>query len=1006
MAGWSRRKREMVEKAFYAFLNRCYINSKDYGRVSLGEFIYWGQRYTITQIFDALEADIHDIYILKSRQLGISTLVRALIMFFEGMFPGLKGAIVFDTDQNKQEARAELEVMINDLPKSLKFPAIKGNNRAGLTLSNDSKVLFMSAGVRKSKTSGTLGRSVGLALATLSELCSYDNDDGLEAFEQSLSDVNPDRLYIRESTARGFNRWWEIWNEARKDSLHKKCIFLGWFTKDSQRIEQGTVDFEVYGKVPPTTKEIAKIKAVKEQYNFDVSVEQLAWIRRKMDPAAQDDADTGPEFEGSPVRIQEQPWCVVARTMVGTERGIVPIEEAAYCAERTSRGKIIKGGPTGKARIWKVKTKLGYELEATANHPLITADGQQVDLSESLGCRVRLQPPMLNSSAEDCVVSWREPPALCTVKITAEVARFVGLFMGDGSASKDIKRGITCVSICCCGQDGDVVEECSRLFKDVFCVDASVKPYRGWVAVSTGKHCVLEFLRKLELIRNDTLRTMRRVHVPHFIWRSSKPIIREFLRGLFEADGFNAYGTNRVALFSKYPEFIRDIQLLLLAFGITSRAVSMKKKAADGHFYTGNQLELRTAEAIKFNEEIGFISARKRGRYDPVAYEKKWKIKCKGNSKRPYIILEDEIASVEDTGRIEEVWNLTVEGDHLFDANGILTHNTEDEAFQQTGAVFFAQEKLTELTRKHVSNKFKGYMFWAGAEFADMRVYEAENLRMTELKVWEEPDHEGMYVLGADPAYGENENNDRSALQVFRCYSDGLDQVAEYAWPLITTYQLAWVIAGLLGWYGQGRAEIRYILELNGPGMAVFNELKALKQKIDATRSTPAIQEKGLADLFRNVRTYIYTRSDSLGSGYNFHFKTNIGTKVQLMERLRDFVSNGKMRVRSMSLIDEMKTIAREGDSISAPGSMKDDRVFAAALACHAWETKLLSTLLTQRRTRDAEASRRRLSVTDQVMLFNQNHLDDFFKRKQAGRVSERMAMLRNNWRAGAGRRW
>lgn len=639
MAGWSRRKRETVEKAFYAFLDRCYINSKDYGRVCLGESLYWGQRHTITEIFDALEQDIHDIYILKSRQLGISTLVRALIMFFEGMFVGLKGAIVFDTDQNKQEARAELEVMINDLPKNLKFPAIKGNNRAGLTLANDSKVLFMSAGVRKSKTSGTLGRSVGLALATLSELCSYDNDDGLEAFEQSLSDVNPDRLYIRESTARGFNRWWEIWNEARKDPIHKKCIFLGWWCKDSQRIEQDRVDFEIYGKAPPTTKETAKIKAVKEQYGFDVTVEQLAWIRRKMDPAAQDDADTGPEFEGSPVRIQEQPW-------------------------------------------------------------------------------------------------------------------------------------------------------------------------------------------------------------------------------------------------------------------------------------------------------------------------------------------------------------------------------TEDEAFQQTGAVFFAQEKLTDLTRKHVSNKFKGYMFWAGAEFADMRVYEAENLRMTELKVWEEPDHEGVYVLGADPAYGENENNDRSALQVFRCYADGLDQVAEYAWPLITTYQLAWVIAGLLGWYGQGRAEIRYILELNGPGMAVFNELKALKTKIDATRNTPAIQEKGLADLFRNVRTYIYSRTDSLGAGHNWHWKTNLGTKVQIMERLRDFVSNGKMHIRSMSLVDEMKNIAREGDSISAPGSMKDDRVFAAALACHAWETKMLPGLLTQKRTREAEASRRRLSITDQVMLFNQNHLDEFFKRKAVGRTNARLAMMKNNWRAGAGRRW
>lgn len=187
--------------------------------------------------------------------------------------------------------------------------------------------------------------------------------------------------------------------------------------------------------------------------------------------------------------------------------------------------------------------------------------------------------------------------------------------------------------------------------------------------------------------------------------------------------------------------------------------------------------------------------------------------------------------------------------------------------------------------------------------------------------------------------------------------------------------------------------------------MAVFNELKALRQKIDATRNTPAIADKGLADVFKNVRTYVYSRTDSLGSGYNYHFKTNIGTKVQLMERLRDFVSNGKMRVRSMSLIDEMKTIAREGDSISAPGSMKDDRVFAAALACHAWETKMLAALVTQRRTREAEASKRRLSITDQVMLFNQNHFESFFKQKQYSRSIARQQFLRSQVRMG-GRRW
>lgn len=633
MAGWTHQKRLAIEDAFYAYLAQCFVNSKDDGWISLGDHLYDGQRYVITQIFDALEHDKHKIYILKSRQLGISTIIRALTIFLLGVHKGLKGAIVFDTSENKSEARAELEVMINDLPKNLKFPAIKSTNRAGLSLANDSKVLFMSAGVRKSKTSGTLGRSVGLTIAHCSELCSWDNDEGLEAFEQSLSENNPDRLYIYESTARGFNRWWELWHEARKDPHHCVCIFLGWWSKDSQRIDKSDPDFLRYGEQAPSEKELEKIAAVKNKYGVDITPEQLAWVRRKYDPSASQEGDANPEYEANTTRIQEQPW-------------------------------------------------------------------------------------------------------------------------------------------------------------------------------------------------------------------------------------------------------------------------------------------------------------------------------------------------------------------------------TEDEAFQQTGAVFFAPEKLTEMTNKNVSMKYTTWMYGTGIEFTDMKVYKAANARSIELKVWEEPDPEGVYVIGVDPAYGENEDNCRSAIEVIRCYADGCDQVAEYAWPLVNTRQLGWVVASLLGWYGAGHAEARYILELNGPGGAVFNEMRSLRHQIETTSyNDQQIQEKGLKDVFRNVKTYIYTRNDSMGAGNNYHFKTTVSLKVMILERLRDFVSNGMLRVRSMDLVDEMKTIAREGDSIKAPGSMKDDRTIAMALAIHCWEEKVRKSLITQKRTREAEAARKRLSITDQVYLFQQNQLSAFFNRQASNRLREQALARRMAWR-------
>jgi hypothetical protein len=636
MAGWSRQKRLKVERAFYLYLDACVINSKDLGPINLGEHLYEGQRRVITQIFDALEADIRNIWILKSRQLGISTIIRALVIFLLGVHHGLKGAIVFDTDPNKAEAHAEMVTMIGDLPPTLGFPAIKRDNvRLGTTLANDSKLLFMSAGVKKTKGSGTLGRSVGITIAHLSELCSYDNDEGLEAFRNSLSEVHENRLYIYESTARGPNRWKQMWDDARLDPDHNCCIFLGWWCKQSQAIAKTDRDFQKYGVYDVSERELEKIRAVKEKYNHDITIEQLSWIRKHMDPSLQSTGVDDIDYEGNPLRIQEQPW-------------------------------------------------------------------------------------------------------------------------------------------------------------------------------------------------------------------------------------------------------------------------------------------------------------------------------------------------------------------------------TEDEAFQQTGSIFFSAPRLTEQTNNNVSHKWTGYVFNIADEFDSLIVAHAGNHKSVELKVWEPPERGAVYVMGIDTAYGENDKNDSSSFQVLRCFADGIDQVAEYNWPLITTQQYAWVIAATMGWYASEGSEIRYILELNGPGTSVYTELRTLRQRIDAGYRRAEVAEKGLQNIFANVRTFVYSRPDSFGPGHNFHWKTQVQNKVPLMEDLRNFVSNGLLRVRSLSAIEEMKNVSRDGDSIGAQGSMHDDRVFSLGLSCYYWKNAIRQALISGRRTREAEAAKKRLSITDQVYLFQQSMMSDFMARKQT--VRRQQAQAARNWRSGARR--
>lgn len=635
LIGWNAEKVAAFRAQFWLFIKCVLIESKDKGDIILGEHIFRAQEMLLDAIFAGLAVDKHDFKILKSRQLGISTLSRALTLFWIGVHGGLKGYMVFDTAAHAEEARLELVGMIENLPPGFNFPKIRRQNRYMLQLDNGSRITFTQAGVRASKSGGTLGRGSGVNFVHASEMCSWDNDEGLESFLNTLSEEFPNRLYIWESTARGFNMWHDMWETARK-STDSVCVFLGWWSKDNQQISREHPDFQRFGLQPPTDAEMKKIRAVKDQYGWDITPEQLAWIRRKMDPNAEAEGDAPAEYEGTTLKIQEQPW-------------------------------------------------------------------------------------------------------------------------------------------------------------------------------------------------------------------------------------------------------------------------------------------------------------------------------------------------------------------------------TEEEAFQMTGATFFEPEKLTEMANKHASSKFKTYTYTAGIEFVDCRIYPALNAKSVQLKVWEEPENDAVYVISADPAFGANEDNDRSCCQVWRCYADGMDQVAEYAYPMVNTKQFAWVIASLLGHYstvgGTGKADVYLIVELNGPGDSVWMELQSLKHQLRSSYTPKQVEDAGIRNIFQNVKNYIYNRSDSMGVGHNWQWKTNSRLKVSIMERLRDFTSNMMVHFRSLDTLIEMKSITREGDDIAAQGSKKDDRVIAAAMAVRCWEERVRKTLINTRRTRAFEEAKKRMTVRDQVKMFGESQLQSFFKAKTGARLQQAALSRRQSWR-------
>jgi len=271
---------------------------------------------------------------------------------------------------------------------------------------------------------------------------------------------------------------------------------------------------------------------------------------------------------------------------------------------------------------------------------------------------------------------------------------------------------------------------------------------------------------------------------------------------------------------------------------------------------------------------------------------------------------------------------------------------TEDYAFIMTGSSFFSHARCTDQAKvaKQLLPRF--YRFSMGQYFEDTELINSTE-RMATLKVWEEPVDNAYYVIGADPAYGSSDWADRFCIQIYRCYADGLDQVAEFATSELNTYQFAWVVCYLAGAYKNSTLN----LEVNGPGQAVINEMRNLKRQAQTMEPRKA---RGLMDVLSHMQHYLWRRNDSLGGVSNsLGYLTTHSSKERMLNYFKDYFERGMMNVYSMDLLEEMKSIVRDQGSIAAYGRNKDDRVIATALGCVAFAEQLMPRLLQMRMTRD-----------------------------------------------------
>lgn len=311
---------------------------------------------------------------------------------------------------------------------------------------------------------------------------------------------------------------------------------------------------------------------------------------------------------------------------------------------------------------------------------------------------------------------------------------------------------------------------------------------------------------------------------------------------------------------------------------------------------------------------------------------------------------------------------------------------TEAQAFVTSGFSYFPirmlQQDWDAITDWDTGPQFLPFEYIMGDSFFDTQIRqmgEEDPEQRWQLRVWENPVRGAKYVIGMDPAYGRNDWKDNHSISVWRCFSDKLVQVAEYAWADDLTRHATWVLAHLAGNY----EDCIINLEITGPGAVVMQELDSLRAELRKEAHTQMSQDRNFGNFLTAARWYLYQRPDSMGKGYVYNTKTGFESKRRVLQRMKDDYFSRAMLIRSKPLIEEMMSVKQDNNEIGAPGRGKDDRVMAAAFAVSAWREWVQPGMLAMNMTYE-DTMRREAGEVDTGADTVGNMVRNYLKRVEA----------------------
>ncbi len=390
--------------------------------------------------------------------------------------------------------------------------------------------------------------------------------------------------------------------------------------------------------------------------------------------------------------------CVTGDTFVRTADGWERIDSLLGAAFEVMGGDgrlhpVSPAFQTGVKPVYRLRTRSGYEVKLTADHKVLTANRGDVPAAE-----LRVDDLVTLAGAEAACRDLGAGREL----IDPRLAEFVGLVVGDGCLMGEQETALVTLAPEEHLVAGRVLENLNSYKSEHAADGRGARPTTAnspqtTVRVGIASRCVVDVVKRYAEAAAGS--AAKRFTPAAF--RLDRASLAGVLRGLFTADGTVGHcGTKShyVGLDSASAELLRQVQVMLLGFGVKSKLYTNRRVVGqttamlpDGKggakeypVQQVHSLRITRTSRLAFEAEIGFVPG------SP---------KCErlANLNRTVTTYRDSatdrVASLDYLG-VEPVYDLTEPATSHFVANGLIVHNCSEYLFLDDTACNLASLNL------------------------------------------------------------------------------------------------------------------------------------------------------------------------------------------------------------------------------------------------------------------------------------------------------------------------